>query len=120
MALILAPEVTVPALFGRPSRRPLSWPNPASRAPGDGVAWSRPTARGAAMTGEAAATAREGEPADGRRTKASTIDVAGLDGGLVRLTAEQLDELDRRGGGAVAPAGGAGWGEGGVVWGGVG
>ena len=71
------------------------------------------------MTGEAAATAREGGRADGRRTKASTIDVAGLDGGLVRLTAEQLDELDRRGGCPVLRAGDAGWGDAVLVWNGM-
>ncbi|TCM51404.1 FAD/FMN-containing dehydrogenase [Kribbella sp. VKM Ac-2568] len=34
--------------------------------------------------------------ADGRRMKTSTIDVAGLDGALVRLTSEQLDEFESR------------------------
>jgi FAD/FMN-containing dehydrogenase len=71
------------------------------------------------MTGEAAATAREGGRTDGRSTKASTIDVAGLDGGLVRLTAEQLDDLDRRVGCAVLRAGDAGWGDAVQVWNGM-
>jgi FAD/FMN-containing dehydrogenase len=50
------------------------------------------------------------------RREASTIDVAGLDGGLVRLTAEQLDELDARVRGAVLRAGDAGWADAVLVW----
>ena len=42
--------------------------------------------------------------------KASTIDVAGLDGGLVRLTSKQLDELDSRVEGPVLRAGDSGLG----------
>ena len=71
------------------------------------------------MTGEAAATAREGGRADGRRTKASTIDVAGLDGGLVRLTAEQLHELDSRVECPLLRAGDAGWDDAVLIWNGM-
>ena len=55
----------------------------------------------------------------GRRMKASTIDVAGLDGGLVRLTSEQLDELDSRVECPVLRAGDAGWDDAVLVWNGM-
>ena len=51
--------------------------------------------------------------------KASTIDVAGLDGGLVRLTSEQLDELDSRVEGPLLRAGDAGWDDAVLVWNGM-
>jgi FAD/FMN-containing dehydrogenase len=50
------------------------------------------------------------------RREASTMDVAALDGGLVRLTAEQLDELDARVDGPVLRAGDAGWADAVLVW----
>ena len=71
------------------------------------------------MTGEEAATARESGQTDGRRMKASTIDVAGLDGGLVTLTAEQLDELDSRVGCPVLRAGDVGWDDAVLIWNGM-
>ena len=51
--------------------------------------------------------------------KASTIDVAGLDGGLVRLTSEQLDELDSRVEGPLLRAGDAGWDDAVLIWNGM-
>ena len=51
--------------------------------------------------------------------KASTIDVAGLDGGLVRLASEQLDELDSRVEGPALRAGNAGWDDAVLVWNGM-
>jgi FAD/FMN-containing dehydrogenase len=51
--------------------------------------------------------------------EASTIEVAGLDGGFVRLTVEQLDELGARVGGAVLRAGDAGWDDAVRVWNGM-
>ncbi len=54
-----------------------------------------------------------------RRMKASTIDVAGLDGGLVGLTPEQLDELDSRVEGPVLRAGDAGWDDAVLLWNGM-
>jgi FAD/FMN-containing dehydrogenase len=51
--------------------------------------------------------------------KASTIDVAGLDGGLVRLTAEQLDELDSRVECPLLRAGDAGWDDAVLIWNGM-
>jgi FAD/FMN-containing dehydrogenase len=71
------------------------------------------------MTGEQAATARESGLTDGRRLNASTIDVAGLDGGVVRLTAERLDELASRVECPVLRAGDAGWDEAVLVWNGM-
>jgi FAD/FMN-containing dehydrogenase len=71
------------------------------------------------MTGDEAATARERGRTDGQRMKASTIDVAGLDGGLVRLTAEQLDELDSRVERPVLRAGDAGWDDAVLIWNGM-
>jgi FAD/FMN-containing dehydrogenase len=71
------------------------------------------------MTGEEAATARESGRTNGPRTKASTIDVAGLDGGLVRLTAKQLDELDSRVECPLLRAGDAGWDDAVLVWNGM-
>jgi FAD/FMN-containing dehydrogenase len=71
------------------------------------------------MTGEEAATARESARTNGRRTKASTIDVAGLDGGLVRLTAKQLDELASRVECPLLRAGDAGWDDAVLVWNGM-
>ena len=50
---------------------------------------------------------------------ASTIDVAGLEGGLVRLTSEQLDELDSRVERPVLRAGDAGWDDAVLVWNGM-
>jgi FAD/FMN-containing dehydrogenase len=67
------------------------------------------------MTAKEAATARD----SGRRMEASTIDVAGLDGGLVRLTPEQLDELGSRVECPVLRAGDAGWDDAVLVWNGM-
>jgi FAD/FMN-containing dehydrogenase len=53
------------------------------------------------------------------RREPSTIDVATLDGGLVRLTADQLDELDARMDGSVLRAGDAGWADAVLVWNGM-
>ena len=50
---------------------------------------------------------------------ASRIDVAGLDGGLVTLAAEQLDALDSRVGRAVLRAGETGWDDAVLVWNGM-
>jgi FAD/FMN-containing dehydrogenase len=50
---------------------------------------------------------------------ATTIDVAGLDGGLVRLTSEQLDELDSRAGCPLLRAGDEGWDDSVLVWNGM-
>jgi FAD/FMN-containing dehydrogenase len=71
------------------------------------------------MTGEEAATARESARTNGRRTQASAIDVAGLDGGLVRLTANQLDELDSPVECPLLRAGDAGWDDAVLVWNGM-
>jgi FAD/FMN-containing dehydrogenase len=71
------------------------------------------------MTGEQAATARASGRTDGRRMKASTIDLVGLDGGLVRLTAEQLDELDSRAACPLLRAADAGWDDAVRVWNGM-
>jgi FAD/FMN-containing dehydrogenase len=51
--------------------------------------------------------------------KESTIDVAGLDGGLVRLRSEQLDELDSRVDCPLLRAGDAGWEDAVLVWNGM-
>jgi FAD/FMN-containing dehydrogenase len=51
--------------------------------------------------------------------KGSTIDVAGLDGGLVRLTSELLDELASRVQGPLLRAGDAGWDNAVLVWNGM-
>jgi FAD/FMN-containing dehydrogenase len=53
------------------------------------------------------------------RTKTSTIDVAGLDGVLVRLAPEQLDALDSRFERPVLRAGDAGWDDAVRVWNGM-
>ena len=71
------------------------------------------------MTGEETATSRVSRWTDSRRMKASTIDVAGLDGGFVRLTAEQLDGLESRVGCPVLRAGDAGWDDAVLVWNGM-
>ena len=71
------------------------------------------------MAAEEAATAPRSGQTDGRRTKASTIHVAGLDGGLVTLRAEQLDELESRVGCPVLCAGDAGWADAVRVWNGM-
>ena len=68
------------------------------------------------MTGEEAATARESGRTDGRRRKASTIDVAGLDGGFVSLTPEQLDSRVEC---PMLRAGDAGWEDAVLVWNGM-
>ena len=53
----------------------------------------------------------------GRKTpKTGTIDVAGLDGDLVRLTAEQIDELGSRVECPLLRAGAAGWDDAVLVW----
>ncbi|MGH3013201.1 MAG: FAD-binding oxidoreductase [Gaiellaceae bacterium] len=51
--------------------------------------------------------------------KASTIDVTGLDGGLVRLTSELLEELDSRVDCPLLRAGDAGWDDAVLVWNGM-
>jgi len=71
------------------------------------------------MTGEQAATAGESRRTDGRRTKESTIDVAGLDGGLVRLTAQQLNQLDSLVECPLLRAGDPGWHDAVLVWNGM-
>ena len=57
--------------------------------------------------------------ADGGRTKGRTIEVAGLDGDLVRLTAEQLDELDSQVECPLLRRGEAGWDDAVLVWNGM-
>jgi FAD/FMN-containing dehydrogenase len=71
------------------------------------------------MAGEEAATASETGRTDGRRVKAGTIDVAGLDGGFVRLTVEQLDALDSRVGCPVLRPGDVGWDDAVLIWNGM-
>jgi FAD/FMN-containing dehydrogenase len=71
------------------------------------------------MTREQAATARERTRSDGRHTKTSAIDVAGLDGGFVRLTPEQLDGLESRVGCPVLRPGDAGWDDAVLIWNGM-
>jgi FAD/FMN-containing dehydrogenase len=56
---------------------------------------------------------------EGRRMKGSGIDIAGLDGGLVRLTSGQLDELDSRVAGSLLRAGDPGWEDAVRVWNGM-
>ncbi len=62
--------------------------------------------------------AGEGAPKAGAM-KASTMNVAGLDGGLVRLTTKQLDELASWVECPVLRAGDAGWDEAVLVWNGM-
>jgi FAD/FMN-containing dehydrogenase len=71
------------------------------------------------MAAEEAATAPRSGQTDGRRLKAGTIDVARLDGGFVRLTAEQLDALASRVGCPVLRAGDAGWDDAVLIWNGM-
>jgi FAD/FMN-containing dehydrogenase len=71
------------------------------------------------MAGEEAATASETGRTDGRRVKAGTIDVAGLDGGFVRLTVEQLDALDSRVGCPVLRPRDVGWDDAVLIWNGM-
>jgi FAD/FMN-containing dehydrogenase len=71
------------------------------------------------MTVEKAVAARESGQTDGRHMKASTIDVAGLDGGVVTLTAEQLDELESRVACPVLRAGDVGWDDAVLIWNGM-
>jgi len=66
------------------------------------------------MTGKETATAGESG-----RMAASTIDVAGLDGGLMRLTPEQLDELGSRLACPLLRAGDKGWDDAVLVWNGI-
>ncbi|MGH3024168.1 MAG: FAD-binding oxidoreductase, partial [Gaiellaceae bacterium] len=54
-----------------------------------------------------------------KTTKAGTIDIAGLDGGLVGLRAEQLDEFDSWVEGPLLRVGNAGWDEAVRVWNGM-
>ena len=70
------------------------------------------------MTGDETATSRVSRRTDSRRM-ASTIDVAGLDGGFVRLTPEQLDDLESRVGCRVVRAGDASWDDAVLVWNGM-
>ena len=49
----------------------------------------------------------------------TTIDIAGLDGGHVNLTAEQLDDLDSRIAGRLLRAGDEGWDDAVLVWNGM-
>ena len=69
------------------------------------------------MTGEETVTARDSERTDGRSTKA--IDVAGLDGGFVSLTAERLDALDSRVERPLLRPGDAGWDDAVLIWNGM-
>ncbi len=65
---------------------------------------------------------KQGQLADASRrkaTKGSDIDVAGLDGGLVRLTTEELDELESRVERPLLRAGAAGWDDAVLVWNGM-
>ena len=62
---------------------------------------------------------KETARADGERTKGRTIEVAGLDGDLVRLTSEQLDELDSQIERPLLRRGEAGWEEAVLVWNGM-
>jgi FAD/FMN-containing dehydrogenase len=71
------------------------------------------------MTADEAATAPERGQTDGRRMSASTLDVAGLDGGLVTLTAQQLDELESRVHRPLLRAGDAGWDDAVLIWNGM-
>jgi FAD/FMN-containing dehydrogenase len=66
------------------------------------------------MTGKETATAGESGC-----MKASTIDVAGLDGGFVRLTSEHLDEVGSRIECRALRVGDAGWDEAVLVWNGM-
>jgi len=70
-------------------------------------------------TGEDGATPRASGRTDSRRIKASTIDLAGLDGGFVSLTSEQLAGLDSRVERPVLRAGDAGWDDAVLVWNGM-
>jgi FAD/FMN-containing dehydrogenase len=70
------------------------------------------------MTGEGA-TSRESRWTNSHRVKASTIEVAGLDGGSVSLTPEQLDGLAWRVERPVLHAGDAGWDDAVSVWNGM-
>ena len=71
------------------------------------------------MTGKGAQTAHPRRQTDGRPMTAGAIDVAGLDGGLVTLTPEQVDELDSRVEHPALRAGDAGWDEAVLVWNGL-
>jgi FAD/FMN-containing dehydrogenase len=68
------------------------------------------------MSENAAIAARRRGQTEGQRMKTDTIDVAGLDGGLVRLAPEQLDELVSRVDCPVLRAGDAGWDGAVLVW----
>jgi FAD/FMN-containing dehydrogenase len=56
---------------------------------------------------------------EGRRVRASTIEFAGLDGGLVKLTADQLDKLDSQVECPMLRASDAGWEDAVLVWNGM-
>ena len=71
------------------------------------------------MTGEEATTARETGRTDGRRTKGGATDVAGLNGGLVTLTAEQLHELESRVECPLLRPGDADWDDAVLIWNGM-
>jgi FAD/FMN-containing dehydrogenase len=71
------------------------------------------------MTGKGAETAHPRRQTDGRPMTAGAIDVAGLDGGVVTLTPEQVDELDSRVEYPALRAGDAGWDEAVLVWNGL-
>ena len=71
------------------------------------------------MTGEETATSRVSRRTGSRHMRASTIDVAGVDGGFVRLTAKQLAGLDSRVECRVLRAGDAGWDDAVLVWNGM-
>ena len=49
----------------------------------------------------------------------TTIDIAGLDGGHVNLTSEQLDDLDSQVAGRLLRAGDEGWDDALLVWNGM-
>ena len=55
----------------------------------------------------------------GSRMSTTTIDIAGLEGGRVNLTSEQLDELDSRLEGLLLRAGDEGWDDAVLVWNGM-
>jgi FAD/FMN-containing dehydrogenase len=68
--------------------------------------------------GKAPQLARRGG-AEGRRTRANTVDVAGLDGGLVRLTTAQVEDLGSRVECPLLRVGDVGWDEAVLVWNGL-
>jgi FAD/FMN-containing dehydrogenase len=52
-------------------------------------------------------------------TTTGTIEIAGLDGGRIKLTSEQLEDLDSRVQGRLLVAGDQGWNEAVAIWNGM-